>query len=33
MTRDFCPVFVSDLQVKVDEKWLRHYFEQAGKVA
>ena len=25
-------MFVSDLQVKVDEKWLRHYFEQAGTV-
>ncbi|KAK8816558.1 hypothetical protein WA556_001499, partial [Blastocystis sp. ATCC 50177/Nand II] len=32
LTRDFCTVFVSDLQVKVDEKWLRHYFQQAGKV-
>lgn len=32
LTRDIRTVFVSDLQVKVDEKWLRHYFEQAGTV-
>ncbi|KNB43155.1 splicing factor CC1-like protein [Blastocystis sp. subtype 4] len=32
LTRDVRTVFVSDLQVKVDEKWLRYYFEQAGGV-
>ena len=33
LTRDVRTVFVSDLQVKVDEKWLRYYFEQAGGVS
>lgn len=32
LTRDVRTVFVSSIQVKVDEKWLRKYFEQAGTV-